>query len=515
MAPVMNLDSHLVLEQARKCAEELEQVFITPEHLLLAMLESDCKARAFLKEHFAASKIASELRQYLRSFKSPKSRVMRDLNASLGLESLRAQRVRHQGEEFADRFKSRVSSLHLLWALLQEDQCLAVRSLVRHRLDRVEDSNEAEDISKDVANRLRQDWCIAIEKQLISSGTGLPELMAASSNRRASDASLWRERLSEVGSQLLQDRVIQSSAVARVANALTRSWANVLGNDRPLATFLFVGPRGSGKRSLARNLASFLYGNAARLFSVSLGDFGEDVHLSQLLANAPEKNAPDNSQDSQLTKIASEYPFSVIYLEDIERANSKTMDMIHQLLKHGHTLDSNGKVVNFRGNVVILSLGIDPMYFEREQPVGLRSNIPNSGSTQESYERMLMPDLERLLRADTIGLADEVVFFPPLTDAELIERAKILAKELSDNVQRRYKITLDIEQSVYEYLMKRLRDLGKDTGNLRRIFTREVSNAVAQGLLNNTIKIGRKARLFVPENEGKVDEGQAITIEAV
>ncbi|MBQ7568253.1 AAA family ATPase [bacterium] len=513
MPPIYHQELKQIKNQAAQLALKLGQLFITPEHLLLTLLESECQAKPFISKHFAVTGVKKELNAYLKSFKSEGDEIIAALPEAL--LSLRSSRTMREAEELASSFKEPVNSLHLLWALLQEHRCFAVETLVRlNWLKGKHGEDSASFDLNDECDHICGKWCTEIEALLVSSGSHRLAIMSLTSEKRGNNSKYWRKQLTAASQMLLNNQVIQGSAVERVANTLTRSWANVMGTDRPMASFLFVGPRGSGKRSLARNIASFLFNSPDRLNSISLGDFSEELRVSQLLQSqeSPEK---DSSQEGALTKVATEYPYSLIYLEDVERANSKTMDIIHRLLKHGHILDSQGKIVDFRGNVIILSLSIDPVFFEREKVVGLRSNAIGNSGTQESYERLLMEDLERVLRADTLGLVDEVVFFPPLTDQELTERAKILAKELCDNVLRQYNIELKLDDSVYAYLMKRLRDLGKDTGTLRRIFTREVSNAVAQALLDNRLKAGKKALLKGPENGDKNAEGKAITVEAL
>lgn len=511
MAPLQNQEFLDTIDYAKSICVDLRPGFFTPAHLLFSTLSHMCGAYNFLDSHCNTQGLAQELREFMDATDKackPKYNEVRSQPATGCLSSLRASRIIHRANELAERFQAKTDTLHLLWALLQEPHSLACIALVHHQNVKEGDQPlpDAESLSKE--------WSNEIEALLVRAGSNRPALMSltSDSDKRNGQVKYWRQQLNSAGKMLLNNQVIQGSAVERVANALIRSWADVGGTDRPMASFLFVGPRGSGKRSLARNIASFLYNSPERLHSISLGDFSEQVKASILLKG--EDSDAEQSQESELTRLAQEYPYSIIYLEDVERANSKTMDMIHRLLKHGHILDAQGKVVDFRGNVIVLSLSIDPMYFEREKNMGLRSNVSDNSGTQEGYERLLMEDLERVLRADTLGLVDEVVFFPPLTDDELTERAKVLVKELSDNVRRQYRIELVVEDSVYDFLMRRLRELGKNTGNLRRLFSREVSNAVAQALLANKLKAGHKAVLQAPAAETKCPEGQWLSIKA-
>lgn len=511
MAPLHHEELIDIIDSAKSQCLDLRPGFYTPAAILFAILTDKCQATAFLNTHCKTKELTKDLRDFLEGTKKACARKYAEAKKqpSQGcLPSLRASRIIHKANELAERFQTKTDTMHLLWALLQESRSYACAALVRHQLPR----NGAQPISD--AETLGKEWSNEIEVGLVRSGSKRPALMSltSDSDKRSGQVKYWRQQLNSAGKMLLNNQVIQGSAVARVANALIRSWADVGGTDRPMASFLFVGPRGSGKRSLARNIAGFLYNSPERLHSISLGDFSEQIKTSLLLKG--EDSDDEQSQESELTRLAQEYPYSIIYLEDVERANSKTMDMIHRLLKHGHILDAQGKVVDFRGNVIVLSLSIDPMYFEREKNMGLRSNSSDNSGTQEGYERLLMEDLERVLRADTLGLVDEVVFFPPLTDDELTERAKVLVKELSDNVRQHYRIELEVEDSVYDFLMRRLRDLGKNTGTLRRLFNREVSNAVAQALLANKLKVGHKAVLQAPSAEEKCPEGQWLSIKA-
>lgn len=436
--------------------------FMNSEHLLVGVLSvPKCDACLFLtKKGFNKRKMRSIISEDIGRGKSKCTQQVSPTLRTLGI--LKTAEILAQG------YSKPTNTLHLLWAILLDTHCTATELLVEQGVD-------------------PEAWITEIEDRLVETTTRRPQLGAFnSSNSDDSQAKQWRERLSEASSRIRDKLVGHESAIKRVADTLTRSWAGLQGTGRPLASFLFVGPRGSGKQTLARNIAKFLYDDSERLLSLSLDEFS-DENRAGLLLGSPEAGG-GIGQEGILTTMALEYPFSVLYLEDVASAHSKAMAGLDQLLERGHVFDGKGQRVEFRDNVIILSLAIDPDFFDRESPVGFRLNSRANTGTQEHFERTLMPDLERVLRADTLGLVDEVVFFPPLGGREMNELLAAWTRELAHEVSAKHGITLTIDaEQVNPYLIAASEELGEGAGSLRRVFIREVYNGLAKALLEGRV----------------------------
>lgn len=442
--------------QAKEEATKLRHQFVTAEHLLLAILAlKDCQAAIFLRgKGISYTKISKKLVELLGRGSKKVDDPPR---------SLRNIMMFHSAEEFAQTYNKPVGTLHLLWSLLDEFSCEAAQVLVKD-----------EDESKR--------WCSDIEDMLAEPTTRRPEVLSfRSKGSTAEQNNKWRRRLSECGEELKRNVVVQEAAIDRIADTLTRSWAGFLGSSRPIASFLFVGPRGSGRLTLARNLAKFLFNDSDRVARLSLGDFSDEARAAQLIGSG--------GQDSLLGVLNREFPFGVIYIEDIEQAHPKAMECIHQILERGRFMTSDGSRLDFRDYIIILSLSIDAEFFKNAN-VGFRKSKDKEDSSQDQYERLLMPDIETVLRSDTISLVDETVFFPPISDKDLLKLLDTWIDELAKELKHEHNLTLSVDETVKVYLIKKNEDVGHGAASLHRLFSREVGSFVAKALLDRQISRG-------------------------
>lgn len=483
MMPLQSHDLASAMALAAEEARRLGHPFLCTEHLLLGLdAEPEGGGGRFLRSRgFQPRKLRGGVRQLV----GKGTKVFEGEPPP----SLRTLQILRLAENLAVGYGEPVNTLHLLWALLQERNSDGTRMLL--------------DGGADPAT-----WMAELEELLAEPTRRRPRVFSFGSGERppaqVAEASRWRERLLAAGEHL-RDRIVgQDSAVARVADTLTRSWAGLLGAGRPMASFLFVGPRGAGKSTLARNLAEFLYGDSERLIRLSLDEFSDEMRSMRLLGNS---FGGPTEQEGILTRAVQEYPYSVILLEDVERAHPRAMEAIHQILLRGHVIDGRGQRVEFRDNVVILSVAVDPEFFEREAPVGFRLSARDVAATQEKIERDIMPDLERVLRADTLGLVDEAVFFPPLGGREMTELLEAWTRELTRDLAQKRNVKVTLSPEVCEHLIRRGSEMGQGAGVLRRLFVREVANSLARAMLENAVREGDSVE--VHEHEGHIEVRRA------
>ncbi|MGI5843465.1 MAG: AAA family ATPase [Candidatus Xenobium sp.] len=477
MMPLHSQDLARALASASQEAHRLAHPFLGTEHLLLGLVaEVDSGAGNFLRRRgFQPRKLRAAVRSLVGRGVRP--------GETEPPPTLRALGTLRQAEYLAQGYGHPVNTLHLLWSLLQDRDCDGTRLLI---------DGGAEPAT----------WMAELEELLAEPTRRRPRVFTFGQGDRpaaqVAEASRWRERLLAAGERLREKIVGQDSAVERVADTLTRSWAGLLGAGRPMASFLFVGPRGSGKLTLARNLADFLYGDSERVIRLSLNEFSDELRVLRLLGS--NYGAP-SEQEGILTRLVQEYPYSVVFLEDIERAHPQAMEGIHQILERGHVFDGRGQRVEFRDNVVILSVAVDPEFFEREGPVGFRLTARDVLTTQERIEREIMPELERVLRADTLGLVDEAVFFPPLGGREMTELLRAWTRELTHEMAQKRNIRISLRPEVNQRLIRRGNEMGQGAGTLRRLFVRDVANSLARAMLENTIREGDSVEVCEVDGE--------------
>ena len=479
MTQIQTQDYTSVREAAIREAQRLEHTFLTPEHMLVGLLLTPCDGGKFLERNgFTVDKVRTALEK--RIGVRPGAAREDAFKYAEPPMTLRSLSITKAAEELARGYSKPVNTLHLLWAVLEERNCEATRLLTQDNGDPSGWISEIQDLLTEATTRRHQ------------------VLSFRSDDSGPSRSNHWSQKLAEACSSIGNKIVGQSSAVQRVADTLTRSWAGLLGSGRPTASFLFVGPRGSGKQTLARNVAKFLYDDPERIIKLSLDEYSDEAQAGRLLGTNTGTLA---EQEGTLSKLVRESPYSVVYLEDVERAHPKAMEGLHQLLERGHVFDGRGQRVEFRDNVIVLSVVVDPEFLEGEAPLGLRKNRQESKDRQEQYERNLMPDLERVLRADTLGLVDEVVFFPPLGTSELTELLNTWSKELVHEMMQRHSIRLTINSEVFEHLIKVNEEICQGAGSLHRLFVRRVCTDCAKALLEKRICQGDNVEIRLSEGE--------------
>ncbi len=478
MTPLHSQDLARALANATEEAHHLGHPYLSTEHLLLGLLaETEGGGGQFLRRR------GFQLRKLRTAVRNLVGRGSRSVEG-VPPPSLRTLGILRLAENLAQGYGDPVNTLHLLWSFLQDRDCDGTHLLVEGGADPAAWMAELEELLAEPTRR---------RPRVFSFGQG--ERPAA----QVAEASRWRERLLAAGDRLRDHIVGQDSAVDRVADTLTRSWAGLSGAGRPMASFLFVGPRGAGKLTLARNIAGFLYGDTERVVRLSLDEFSDEMRAGRLLGT---NYGGTPEQEGVLTRLVQEYPNSVVFLEDVERAHPRAMEGIHQILERGHVFDGRGQRVEFRDVVLILAVAVDPEFFEREAPVGFRLSARDVTTTQERIEREIMPELERVLRADTLGLVDEAVFFPPLGGREMTELLEGWTRELTHELAQKRNVHVTLSQEVCDLLIRRGNEMGQGAGALRRLFVREVTNALARALLENAIREGDAVE--VRESEGRI-----------
>jgi ATP-dependent Clp protease ATP-binding subunit ClpB len=276
----------------------------------------------------------------------------------------------------------------------------------------------------------------------------------------------------------LRERVVgQDIALQVVADAIRRSRAGLQDPNRPLASFLFLGPTGVGKTELARALAEFLFDNEQAMVRIDMSEYMEKHSVSRLIGAPP--GYVGYEEGGQLTEVVRRHPYSVILLDEIEKAAPEVFNVLLQVLDDGRLTDGQGRTVDFKNTVIIMT-----------------SNIGNSwihefdGMDEEDIQRIIRQRLrEEGFRPEFINRIDEVVIFHQISRDQIKYIVEIQIKRLLPRLAERH-IMLRLSDAAKEFLAKEGYDPQFGARPLKRVIQREVENRVARAILDGTIRDG-------------------------
>ncbi|GAA2792890.1 ATP-dependent Clp protease ATP-binding subunit [Saccharopolyspora taberi] len=312
---------------------------------------------------------------------------------------------------------------------------------------------------------------------VVSRRTGIPV-----SDLTAAD----KQRLLGLEKQL-GDRVIgQEAAVRSVAEAVRRARAGLSDPERPIGSFLFLGPTGVGKTELARALARALFGDAQRLIRFDMGEFQEKHTVSRLIGAPP--GYVGYGEAGQLTDRVRRQPYSVLLLDEVEKAHPDVFNTLLQLLDDGRLTDAQGRGVDFRNVVVIMTSNI-----------GAQRILDGTLGPQESA-LVLLEELRAFFRPEFINRIDEVTVFRALGPAELREIASLLLERTYDQLLAKG-IRLEVTESAVAWLAERGHEPEFGARPLRRVIQRELDNRLAALVLDGSLGSGHRVLVDAVDGE--------------
>ena len=311
--------------------------------------------------------------------------------------------------------------------------------------------------------------------EVVESWTGIP---TGKMLQTETDKLLHME--TEIGKRLIG----QKQAVQAVADAVRRSRAGVSDPNRPTGSFLFLGPTGVGKTELAKSLAAFLFDDPAAMVRIDMSEYGEKHSVSRLIGAPP--GYVGYEEGGQLTEAVRRRPYSVILLDEVEKAHPEIFHVLLQVLDDGRLTDGQGRVVDFRNTILVLTSNLGSQYLT-EKDMG-----------EEEKERLVKEAVKANFRPEFLNRLDEILIFKPLTRAQLAQIVDLqLAQVMQRLASRRLKLT--VSEDAKQWLANRGYDPAFGARPLRRLIQTEIGDQLAQGLLAGQWEDGAEIKVTVPE----------------
>ena len=279
---------------------------------------------------------------------------------------------------------------------------------------------------------------------------------------------------------VLKTRIIgQDEAVFAVAKAIRRSRSPLKDPRRPGGSFIFLGPTGTGKTELAKTLAEYLFGSKDALISFDMSEFGSEFEVSKLIGSPPGYVGHD--EGGQLTKAVRRHPYSVVLFDEIEKAHPDIFNILLQVLEEGRLTDGQGKTVDFRNTVVIMTSNVGAREIAQESNVGFGTTGENGLSSGEIRSRA-MGELKRLFRPEFLNRIDDIVVFQKLTGEDLKSIAQLLVDDLRQRLIANG-MNIELTDAAIDKIVAEGTDLTNGARPLRRAIQRLIEDPLSEELL--------------------------------
>ena len=355
-----------------------------------------------------------------------------------------------------------------------------------------EQAAKLRDEEKDVAGRvsqLEEDWKAQNEVNVVdvtpediagvvSRSTGVPvtNLTEAETDKLLRMESVLHERI-----------VGQDEAVTKVAKAIRRSRAGLRDPRRPAGSFVFLGPSGVGKTELSKALAEFLFGTQDALITFDMSEYMEKHAVSKLVGAPPGYVGYD--EGGELTKAVRQKPYSVVLFDEIEKAHPDLFNILLQILEEGRLTDGQGRKVDFRNTVIIMTSNVGAREIATTTPLGFSAAREGGGLDDAAIRRNVMSEVKKLFKPEFLNRIDDIVVFKSLTDAQLMSIIDLLVADLRERLVAQG-MTINLSEAAKRLLAKEGTDAAYGARPLRRAIQNLLEDPISEGILQGTWHAG-------------------------
>jgi ATP-dependent Clp protease ATP-binding subunit ClpB len=429
-------------------------------------------------------------------------------------------RVKQIEKDIAD-LKEQTGELELKWK--NEKQVLTDIKSIKKELDSLRMEAEAAEASVDLsrAAEIRYGEIPSLERELEQKQKRLKKLQ---STRRilkeeivesdiATIVSKWTgipvsrmleeeaEKLSRI-EQVLEERVVgQKEAVEKVADAVKRSRAGIADPNRPIASFMFLGPTGVGKTELTKALAEFMFDDEHALIRVDMSEYMEKHSVSKIIGAPP--GYVGHEEGGALTELVRHRPYAVLLFDEIEKAHPEVFNILLQVLDNGQLTDAKGRKVNFRNTIIIMTSNIGAQYIDKMEQIGFQMNATDATNYRVARERV-QQSLKDYFRPEFLNRVDEIIIFNILSPEAVKDIVGIQVKEVVARLAAK-DITLSLTPATYEFLAKEGYNPHYGARPLRRLIQDKILTKVASLMVARNVLSGGAVTVDVRNGEFHFD----------
>ncbi|MHC5559673.1 ATP-dependent Clp protease ATP-binding subunit [Kocuria sp. U4B] len=297
----------------------------------------------------------------------------------------------------------------------------------------------------------------------------------------------------------LHKRIIgQDDAIKALSRSMRRTRAGLKDPKRPGGSFIFAGPTGVGKTELAKALAEFLFGDEDALITLDMSEYQEKHTVSRLFGAPP--GYVGYEEGGQLTEKVRRKPFSVVLFDEVEKAHQDLFNSLLQILEDGRLTDSQGRVVDFKNTVIIMTTNLGTKDISRAVPVGFQAGV-DSASTYDRMQQKVQEELKEHFRPEFLNRVDEIIVFPQLTESEIVQIVDLFVARLQERL-RDQGMSIELSDTAKVLLSRKGYDPSMGARPLRRTMQREIEDQLSEKILFGEIRPGEKISV---DTEGEGD----------
>ncbi len=402
-------------------------------------------------------------------------------------------RVRMYKSPEAKAFRETMSDLKIV----KEDYAIALEEA---RQDDAQEFMRRQVELEEKLNRLRAGWDQT--NSPILNATDIAEVLAMWTGIPVTQIAEEESKRLLKMEEALHERIIgQDEAISAISRAVRRSRAGLKDPNRPIGSFIFLGPTGVGKTELTKALAQFMFGSEEALVQLDMSEFMERHTVSRLVGAPPGYVGYDDA--GQLTESLRRRPYSIVVFDEIEKAHPEAHNMLLQIMEEGHLSDARGKRVNFQNAIIIMTSNVGADMIKRQTSLGFSLKRDEAISEQQSYEDMqkkLTEELKRAFRPEFLNRVDGVVVFRSLTKNEIIEIVDLELDKVRERLKER-ELNLEATEEAKGHLAEKGYNPDYGARPLRRIITSEVEDDLSDLLLRSAWSAGDTVYVEVKDDE--------------